>query len=290
MKFLVYGHRGWIGQQVVSVLIAARDDVVYGEARLDDEKRLEEEIIKHQPERVISLTGRTHGPEINNVDYLEQPGKLNENIRDNLYGPLVLAVVCKKHNVHFTYLGTGCLFHEDGNSDNNFDEDGKPNFFGSGYSTVKGYTDRIMHLFEDNVLNVRIRMCLTDEHHYRNFITKLTTYEYICSIPNSMTVLSELLPIMIDMSRKNLTGTINLTNPGAITHNEILEMYKEIVDPSFTWKNFTLEDQNKVLKSARSSNVLKTEKLESLYPNVTPIKEAVRKCIVNMAKGINKRS
>ena len=43
-----------------------------------------------------------------------------------------------------------------------------------------------------------------------------------------MTVLNELLPIMIDLSLHNKTGTINLTNPGLISHNEILNMYKEI--------------------------------------------------------------
>jgi 3,5-epimerase/4-reductase len=283
MKFLLYGYKGWIGQQFLK-LIENKYDIAYGEARLDDEEGIEKEIIKHSPDRIVSLTGRTHGPSINNVDYLEEPGKLVENIRDNMYGPLVLAVLCTKYNIHLTYLGTGCLFHDDGATVYDFDEDGKPNFFGSAYSTVKGFTDRVMHLFPQNVLNVRIRMCLTEEHHHRNFITKLTTYEYICSIPNSMTVLPELLPIMVDMSIKKLTGTINLTNPGAITHNEILEMYKEIVDPTFTWKNFSLEDQNKILKSKRSSNVLNTKKLEQLYPNITPIKEATRKVLEKMAQ------
>jgi dTDP-glucose 4,6-dehydratase len=287
MKFLVYGHKGWIGQQVVN-LLAGKYQVIYGAARLDDEKSVEEEILKSRPDRIISLTGRTHGPEINNVDYLELPGKLAENVKDNLFGPLILALICKKLNIHLTYLGTGCIFHSEDNESTeanvDFDENGKPNFFGSSYSTVKGFTDRIMHQFEENVLNVRIRMCLTEDKNKRNFITKLTTYEYICSIPNSMTVLPELLPIMIDMCKKKVTGTINLTNPGAITHNEILTMYKEIVDPSFTWKNFTLEQQNKILRSARSSNILNTKKLESLYPHVTPIKEAVRRCLVRMTE------
>ena len=65
----------------------------------------------------------------------------------------------------------------------------------------------------------------------------------------------------------NLTGTINLTNPGAITHNEILAMYKEIVDPTFTWENFTVEEKNQILASERSNNLLDTTKLQSLYPN-----------------------
>jgi len=97
-----------------------------------------------------------------------------------------------------------------------------------------------------------------------------------------MTVLPDLLPIMIDMSKRRLTGTINLTNPGVITHNEILQMYKEIVDPSFAWKNFTIEEQDKILASKRSNNALSTKKLETLYPNVLPIKEAVRKCLERM--------
>jgi len=58
-----------------------------------------------------------------------------------------------------------------------------------------------MHLFDDSVLNLRIRMPITDELTPRNFITKIATYQHICSIPNTMTILV------------NLTGTINLTNP-----------------------------------------------------------------------------
>jgi 3,5-epimerase/4-reductase len=98
---------------------------------------------------------------------------------------------------------------------------------------------------------------------------------------NSMTVLPELLPLMIDMAIKKQTGTINLTNPGAITHNDILEMYKEIVDPDFTWQNFSVEEQDKILLSGRSNNVLETIKLQELFPNVKPIKESIREVLEN---------
>ena len=40
------------------------------------------------------------------------------------------------------------------NSNLGFLESDKPNFFGSSYSTVKGFTDQLMHLFNDNVLNL----------------------------------------------------------------------------------------------------------------------------------------
>jgi 3,5-epimerase/4-reductase len=98
-----------------------------------------------------------------------------------------------------------------------------------------------------------------------------------------MTVLPELLPIMVDMCKQRVTGTMNLTNPGLITHNEILEMYKEIVDSEFTWENFDIEDQRKILESERSNNYLDTGRLESLY-KVSHIKDAVRDVLIKMKK------
>jgi 3,5-epimerase/4-reductase len=92
-----------------------------------------------------------------------------------------------------------------------------------------------------------------------------------------MTVLPELLPYVLEMMQNNTTGTINLTNPGLISHNEILRMYTEIVDPEFTWKNFTMEEQRSILAADRSNNFLNTTKLEDLFPQIDTIKDAVRK-------------
>lgn len=283
MKWLIFGHKGWIGGQVINLLKQLGEDLIYPTCRADNEMEVENVIKNERPDRVISLIGRTSGGNFNTIDYLEQKGKLVENINDNLYAPFVLAMICKKYNVHLTYMGTGCIFngYKDGIG---YKEDDKPDFTGSSYSTVKGFTDRMMHFFEDNVLNVRIRMPITDTYNPRNFITKITKYEKICSIPNSMTVLPELIPLMLDMAKNETTGTINLTNPGLISHNEILEMYKEIVDPDFTWQNFTLEEQDKILLGGRSNDLLNTDRLQSLYPNTTPIKEAVRRTLHNMKK------
>jgi len=291
MKFLVYGTNGWIGNRVFNHLKDEGIQCVAGNSRVNNISELEKEIQEVNPTHIVSLIGRTHGTyndqKITTIDYLEKPGKLVENVRDNLFSPTVLSLLSKKYNFHFTYLGTGCIFEYDDNHPfaqeiDGFNEKSLPNFFGSSYSIVKGFTDQLMHLFEDSVLNVRIRMPITDEYNSRNFITKITTYEKVCSIPNSMTVLNELMPLMIDMAKNNITGTVNLTNPGLISHNEILEMYKEIVDPDFTWKNFTVEEQNEILASGRSNNFLDTTRLEILYPNVKNIKDSVRDILYKM--------
>lgn len=288
MKVLIYGANGWIGKQVCNLLDSMNINWVEGKVRAENINELENEINNLSPTHIMSFIGRTHG-EINGtkyttIDYLEQKGKIKENIRDNLYSPLVLAILSNKLNFHYTYLGTGCIFefdnlHPFGQEINGFNEEAVPNFFGSSYSIVKGYTDKLMHMFP-NVLNVRIRMPITSDLNERNFITKIITYEKICSVPNSMTVLPELLPILIDMAKNKVVGTINLTNPGLISHNEILEMYKEIVDTTFTWQNFSIEEQNAILASGRSNNYLDTSRLQSLYPNVRNIKDSIKDCLL----------
>jgi 3,5-epimerase/4-reductase len=292
MKVLIYGADGWIGSQVCLLLNSLTIEYTKGKARAEDIKELENEIKQINPTHVMSFIGRTHGKigdkEYTTIDYLEQPGKIKENIRDNLYSPIVLAILSNKFGFHYTYLGTGCIFEYDklthpfGEEVGGFNELDVPNFFGSGYSVVKGYTDRLMHLFP-NVLNLRIRMPITADKNKRNFITKITTYKKVCSVPNSMTVLPELLPFMIDIAlNKNEVGTLNLTNPGLISHNEILSMYKEIVDPEFVWDNFTIEEQNQILAAGRSNNYLDTSRLEQLCPNILNIKESVKKCLEQM--------
>ena len=65
----------------------------------------------------------------------------------------------------------------------------------------------------------------------------------VVNIPNSMTVLDELLPISIEMAKRELRGIYNFTNPGCVSHNEVLELYRDYIDPAFKWQNFTLEEQ-----------------------------------------------
>eukprot|EP00759_Apiculatamorpha_spiralis_P051831 PhF_6_TR5513/c0_g1_i1/m.7820/K12451/UER1; 3,5-epimerase/4-reductase len=288
MKFLVWGHKGWIGGQVLDVIRSLGHEAIGATSRADNEVAVAQELRDVKPDRCISLIGRTRGGTFLTIDYLEQKGKVKENVNDNLWGPLVLAFQCSQLGIHLTYMGTGCVFHYDEGHPlapgaKGFTEQDDPNFFGSAYSTVKGYTDRMMRMmFNTSCLNVRIRMPITPDDSPYNFITKIVNYDKVINIPNSMTVLPELLPVMIDMSANKQVGTINLTNPGAISHNEVLDLYKKHVDPTFTYSNFTIEEQDKILLSGRSNNLLETDRLKSLYPKVQTIHEAVEKTCIQM--------
>jgi dTDP-4-dehydrorhamnose reductase len=118
MKFLVYGTNGWIGNKVFQLLQNELNiEAIKGNSRVDNIKDIENEIQEVKPTHVLSFIGRTngvhHGKVFTTIDYLEQDGRLVENVRDNLFSPVVLATLSKKYDFHFTYFGTGCIFEFD---------------------------------------------------------------------------------------------------------------------------------------------------------------------------------
>lgn len=277
MRWLIYGSHGWIGRQLLNYFARDEDEIIHGQSRLENFRDLKKEVKRVRPDRIISLTGRTRGPGYNSIDYLEQPGKLQENIRDNLLGPMNLAFVSNLHQIHYTYMGTGCIFS--GYPLEGFCEDDEPNFFGSSYSTVKGATDMLITNFP-NVLNIRIRMPINDDlTDSNNFITKIMSFPKICSKYNSMSYLPDLLPILIDLSRQKITGTFNLVNPGLINHNQILTRLKRKLYPQLQWINITVEQQREMLLSDRSNNHLNTDLISRYYPDVLNIQKTIENLI-----------
>ena len=136
----------------------------------------------------------------------------------------------------------------------------------------------------DNVLTLRVRMPIVADLLYpRNFITKIIKYEKIIDIPNSMTVLPELLPYSVAMAERKMTGIVNFTNPGAISHNEILELYKEYIDEELTYENFSVSEQAKVIVAPRPNNLLETSRIAAAFPEILGIRESLVKYVFEPA-------
>lgn len=259
--FLIWGHNGWIGQQLCEILETRGLRYKGATSRADHVASVGAEMDELQPTHVICAIGRTHNETNPTIDALEAPGMLPLNLRDNLGAPLVLAAACRSRGIHMTYLGTGCIFH----GGRVYDETDDPDFTGSSYSAVKGWTDRLMkHIFNDTVLNARIRMPISWRAGPREFITKIAGYQRICSAENSMTVLDDLLPVLVDVACQHITGTLNLVNPGTMTHVDILDAYRRYIDPEHVYELMTYEEQSSMLASKRSNNQLSTKRLESL--------------------------
>ena len=141
-------------------------------------------------------------------------------------------------------------------------------------------------------------MPVSDDLHSRSFVTKITKYAHVVNIPNSHSILHDLLPVAVALAEHSETGVYNFTNPGAISHNEVLALYKEIVDPAFTWRNFSLEEQGGVVKAERSNCALNCGKLmrkvkeyvgQGYEVEVPEIREGYRRCFERMRVGMQQK-
>ena len=258
----------------------------YGSAWLQDRKAVQDDMKRSRCTHVLCAAGLTGRP---NVDWCEDH-KI-ETIRTNVIGILTLCDVAHEAGVHVTNFATGCIYKYDDEhtiGGKPFTEEDDPNFAGSFYSETKSYMELMLRHYP-NVFQLRLRMPIDgDLQNPRNFITKIANYAKVVNIPNSMTVLEEFVPMAIDGAIRRLTGSYNWTNPGAISHNEVLELYRDYCHPGFTWENFTEEEQAKVIKAERSNNTMCDKKLREAFPNVLGIKESIIKYVMepNKAAGV----
>ena len=70
------------------------------------------------------------------------------------------------------------------------------------------------------------------------------------------------------------------------SHTQVLDLYREYIDPGFTYTNFTVEEQVKVIVAARSNNWLDATKLvdamKEVGEDIPDIVEGLRGCFVRM--------
>ena len=255
----------------ITLNTAADVKVHLSNARIENREDVAGELDEVKPSHVLMAAGITGRP---NIDWCEE--NKPETIRTNVIGTLNVADCCNIRDIHCTVYATGCIFKYDDahplGSGIGFTEEDLPNFDGSFYSQTKGYMEPMLKCYP-NCLTLRVRMPVSDDLIHRNFVTKIAQYERIVNIPNSMTILHEMLPASLAMAMNGQTGVYNFTNPGVISHNEVMDMYIKYIDPTYTYANFTEEEQAQVIKAPRSNNELDTTKLMRDMPEGVEINE-----------------
>lgn len=278
---LVFGGKtGWIGQKIVTLLNDLGYNAVCAESRLENRESIIHEISKVQPIAIINAAGITGKP---NVDWCEDHKQ--ETLRTNVIGTLNLADIAYSYGIHLTNISTGCIYEYDEKhpmgSGIGFTEEEEPNFDGSFYSRTKIILEKLL-LEYPNVLNLRVKMPVSEELD-KGFVGKISKFKKLINIPNSLCVLEDLLPIAIDMTLKGIKGNFNFVNPGTISHNEVMDLYKQYIDQNHTYENFTLEEQAKILKARRANAELSASKLLKLYPNIPHIKKSITRLFKNQS-------
>lgn len=274
MKMLIFG-KGYIAGKFKDYF---GDAAEISDVRIEDFSKVKAELERAKPDTVVNCAGKTGRP---NVDWCEDHKM--ETLFGNVTAPLILARACEELGLYMVHVGSGCVY-EGYNEGKGYSEEDPPNFEGSYYSRTKAWSERMLKDF--NVLQLRLRMPFDSVPSERNFITKITKYNKVISVPNSISVLEDFLKAADALIQKRATGVYNVTNPGTIDHQAILDMYIELVDPTYQYELFSVEEMEKITKAKRSNCGLSVEKLEREGIHLRPVAQAIRESLVLYRKNL----
>lgn len=270
-KILVFGGKtGWIGGLVKKEFIRADPTIVLvdAESRMENTTDVGKELDAVQPTCVVVAAGLTGRP---NIDALETQKAATSLV--NVAGTVGLVSQCAARGIYVVTFATGCIYEYDDAvhaiGKPGFTEDDPPNFFGSYYSRTKIAAEAATRELPGHLL-LRVRMPITCDGSPRCFVTKIANYAAIVDVPNSVTVLPDLLPLVPQLVKDRVVGVLNFVNPGPVSHSQILDAYKAIVDPAFSYTVMDMATHDTVVKARRSNNCLDTTRLEAAVGRTLP--------------------
>ena len=270
-RVVLFGSRGYLGQQFLRLYPNASTPNI----DIANQAAVREALAHPRPDVVINCAGRCGFP---NVDWCEDHKV--ETLHSNVTGALVLLEECDRIGAFLVHMSSGCIYSGD-NGGRGFAESDPPNFAGSFYSRSKAWADQILREFP--VLTLRLRMPFDDSTSERNLLMKLRRFRRVLTEPNSLTHLPDFQRAAALLIERRATGLFNVVNPGLISPFEIMEMYREIVDPAHTFEPLAATQLGEVARSGRSNCLLDTTRLEKegiwLPPVRDVVEEALRKLV-----------
>lgn len=283
-KILIFGglkgEIGWLAGKFNAYLPNSR----VAETDITDLEAVRKELDETKPDVVINAAGITGRP---NIDWCEDH-KL-ETVAGNLIGPLILLQACQERNIYWVHLSSGCIFQGSGPDGDGFketdDDKATPPSF---YSWTKYRVDQVLKDFP--VLILRLRLPIDNQPNPRNLIDKLINYKWVIDSQNSITVIQDFLAVVNELIKKRRIGIYNVVNPGTISPAEIMEIYKEIVNPNHDFDLISEKDfcDLSLGRAARSNCKLNTDKLQKEGIHLEAIKPRIKKLMQEYKKNLKK--
>ena len=232
---------------------------------------------RDRPEFLINAAGYTGKP---NVDACEL--HKGECLMGNAVLPGLIAQACTDAGVPWGHVSSGCIFTGARADGTGFTEADAPNFTFrqdncSFYSGTKALAEEVL-AGRPNLFVWRLRIPFNEVDTPRNYLTKLMRYPRLLAATNSISQLDEFVAATFACWEKRVPfGTYNVTNPGAITTHEVVDLIvKSGVHPK-SYEFFASEsDFMKVAaKTPRSNCVMDSTKLAGVGIRLTEVHAAV---------------
>jgi nucleoside-diphosphate-sugar epimerase len=99
-------------------------------------------------------------------------------------------------------------------------------------------------------------------------------------------VIEDMIEVFYRLLQKKASGIFHVTNPGTLKHREIIELYKEFVDPNKNPVWITEEEMVRegMVAKMRSTNTLHSENLEKIGIRMREVHEAARETMQKYSK------
>jgi len=186
--------------------------------------------------------------------------------------------------VPWGHVSSGCIYNGARPDGSGFHEDDIPNFtFRSNhcsfYSGSKALGEEVL-AGAAGVYLWRLRIPFNEVDHPRNYLTKLMRYERLLDATNSISQLDEFAEATFSGWEKRVPfGTYNVTNPGAITTREIVELIRRSGVCTKEFRFFESEDEfmRVAAKTPRSNCIIDSSKLAAAGIRLTEIHAAVER-------------
>lgn len=255
-KFFILGASGFMGSQFAKYLQNNNVEVLTERVDVTDFKEMKSKFARTRPDVVVNFAGVRAYP---NIDWCEDHKQ--ETVAVNVSGAINAMIAAMEEGAYPIQIGSGCIYS--GGPETLFREDDAPNFYGSFYSRMRIVMQDALK--ELPVLQLRIRMPIAMYSHPRNLINKIISYKQVVSVPNSVTLIEDMLPAILKLSEVRPVGILNLVNDGYIEHQQILEAYKNSIDQNYNYELISVNELEKSIVKARRSNcILNSEKRKSL--------------------------
>ncbi len=279
-----------------------------------DYEDLDYVLSKQKPDVIVNCIGKTGRP---NVDWCET--NKTETYTANVILPALIAEWCANHNVHLIQMGSGCIYFGESPHSKKLHTPEKMKMCPAGispdewskiydyksdewtwadtgwketdFANPKSYYSKTKYACDlllgqmPNVTTLRLRMPVSSKNDPRNFINKVKGYKQVIDIPNSMTIMDDLVRCVDWAAKESKFGIYHVVNPQPITAAQVMREYQKYV-PSHEFEIINEEQLDALVTAKRSNCILNTSKLNEAGFFMTPSEEALKNCMAVYAETI----
>lgn len=243
---------------------------------------LSELIASTRPQFLINCAGYTGKP---NVDACE----LNKAdcLAANAVLPGTIRAACEHHRLPWGHVSSGCIYTGSKIDGSGYSESDSPNFCFrtnncSYYSGTKALGEEMLADCEQVYL-WRLRIPFNHIDSPRNYLSKVMRYERLLDATNSISHLDEFVSACVQSWQLRIPfGTYNVTNGGAVTTREVVELIKQHLPIDRDFKFFDSEEQflQVAAAKARSNCIMDNSKLLATGIPMTNVHQAIARSLL----------